>query len=381
MISFPGAIPITIHPIFWIMAFGIGWMSSNDLILTLLWVVVITVSILVHEFGHALTAKAFGQQTQIELMGMGGLTRRRGGGKLSLFKEFLIVLNGPAAGFCLFLASTFALGLYGPHLSTTIIKMLQISVWVNFYWTLLNLLPVYSLDGGQLLRIVLESIMGLKGVKFALFLTIIFGVLATVAAIWAQQIFVGALFLLLTYEGYKAWYSTLDISDTDRQEDLKAELHAVENEIESGDLETAKLKLIGIRDKTQKGMIYLVATKYLAEVLNEQGRFDEAYELLASIEKHLTPDALALLQELSYRKGNFKKAVEIGNSLYREEPDYNTAIINAQAHALMGDVRQSVGWIQCATREGLPNPKVVLQHPAFDKVRSDPQFQELLSEL
>jgi len=377
MIHFPGAIPVTIHPVFWIMAFGIGWLSSNDLMVSVLWVVVITISILIHEFGHALTAKACGQQVQIELMGMGGVTRRKGGGRVSLLKEFFIVLCGPAAGFCLFLFSAFIFGLYGTSLPLPIRQMLQISMWVNFYWTILNLLPVYSLDGGQLLRIVLESILGLRGVKFALFLSMIFGAFATVLALWFQQIFVGALFLLLTFEGYRAWYSTLDFTESDQKEDLHQELQSVEQEMRVGDLESAKLKLITIREKTQKGMIYLLATKYLAEVLFQQGWYDQAYDLLFPIQKQLDLESLALLQQLTYRKGDFKKALDLGTRVFQEVPQYETALLNAKACAQLGDAHPAVGWLQCAIREGLPNTKEALASSDFDKVRLDPTFRAL----
>ena len=40
----------------------------------MIWVFVIFISILVHEFGHALTACYFGQKPRIELVAFGGLT-------------------------------------------------------------------------------------------------------------------------------------------------------------------------------------------------------------------------------------------------------------------------------------------------------------------
>src|ERR1700727_855793 len=101
MLKFPGKIPVLVHPLFWVLAFLIGWLNTSSILLTLVWVGIIVISVLIHELGHALTAVAFGQQAQIELMGFGGLTHRRGGKKLKLWQEFLIVLNGPLAGFAL----------------------------------------------------------------------------------------------------------------------------------------------------------------------------------------------------------------------------------------------------------------------------------------
>lgn len=380
MITFPGAIPVSIHPIFWIMSFGIGWLSSNqDIMKTLMWMAVILVSIVVHEFGHALTAKAFGQKTHIELMGMGGATYRRGG-QLTSFKEFLIVLNGPLAGFALFILSSFLVFAFGGSVASPIAYMLQVSIWVNFYWTLLNLIPVYPMDGGKLFRIILEAIFGVRGVKFSLFVSMALAGILSLFCLWAQQIFMAAIFLLFAYEGYKAWYSTLELSESDEKDDLKNDLHSAQKEIEDGDLESAKLKLIGIRDKAKTGVLYQVATEYLAEVVDQQGRSDEAYDLLQSLEGNLTPEALVLLHDLTYRKGDMEKSIDLGNKAFQEDPQYNTALLNAFAHARLGDVRSSVGWIRCAEREGLPDAKEVLRRKEFDTIRADPLFQRVLED-
>ncbi|MBS0653626.1 MAG: stage IV sporulation protein FB, partial [Verrucomicrobia bacterium] len=61
MITIPGKIPISIYPTFWLFAALIGYMNSMSLIGTVIWIGIIFVSVLFHEFGHALTAWAFGQ--------------------------------------------------------------------------------------------------------------------------------------------------------------------------------------------------------------------------------------------------------------------------------------------------------------------------------
>ena len=68
------SIPIVVQPLFLLMAFLIGLLNSEDLLASVLWMVVITVSVLVHEMGHALTGRAFGQRVKITLTAFGGLT-------------------------------------------------------------------------------------------------------------------------------------------------------------------------------------------------------------------------------------------------------------------------------------------------------------------
>ncbi|MBM3191343.1 MAG: stage IV sporulation protein FB, partial [Chlamydiae bacterium] len=92
------SIPIRISPMFWLTAAIIGWINSQSLIGTVIWIVIIFVSILVHEYGHALMARAFGQFPRIELVAFGGVTYPEGPA-ISLGKEFLVVLNGPLFSF------------------------------------------------------------------------------------------------------------------------------------------------------------------------------------------------------------------------------------------------------------------------------------------
>src|SRR4051812_20886609 len=106
MIRIPGSIPISIYPFFWLLAVGIGWINTFNILGTSIWIGIIFVSVLVHEYGHALTAIFFGQKAQIDLVAMGGITQRHGS-KLKLWQDFIIVLNGPLAGLCLGLLALF----------------------------------------------------------------------------------------------------------------------------------------------------------------------------------------------------------------------------------------------------------------------------------
>ncbi|MCE2982169.1 MAG: M50 family metallopeptidase, partial [Parachlamydia sp.] len=97
MIYIPGKIPIRIFPFFWLLIVMIGWLNTQSIPETAIWAAVIFISVLIHEFGHALTAVAFGQEAEISLVGLGGLTKREGP-TLAKWKDFIIVLNGPLAG-------------------------------------------------------------------------------------------------------------------------------------------------------------------------------------------------------------------------------------------------------------------------------------------
>jgi stage IV sporulation protein FB len=202
MITIPGLIPIRIHPFFWILAMLIGWINTFNFVLTGLWVLVILGSVLIHEFGHALTALAFGQRAHIDLVALGGVTKRHGS-KLKLWQEFIVVLNGPLAGFALGLLSYLVYKIVPNHSPDVFIYFLEIMIFVNLFWTVINLLPVQPLDGGHLLNILLEGIFGLKGLKISLFLSMMIAAAIAILFFAIQQPLVGALFLMFGFESYR----------------------------------------------------------------------------------------------------------------------------------------------------------------------------------
>ncbi len=92
-------VPVRIHPLFWAVSAILGW-RENNLPVVLLWVLCVFVSILVHEYGHALMSRAFGCSPSIVLWSMGGLCYSQG--ERQTPKERLaVVLAGPGAGFVL----------------------------------------------------------------------------------------------------------------------------------------------------------------------------------------------------------------------------------------------------------------------------------------
>src|ERR1043166_8856978 len=64
----------------------------------MIWVAVVFVSILIHELGHALVARAHGWQPWITLYGMGGLASYQPT-RHDTRSQILISAAGPAAGF------------------------------------------------------------------------------------------------------------------------------------------------------------------------------------------------------------------------------------------------------------------------------------------
>lgn len=193
MITIPGKIPIRIHPLFWLLIIAFGWLSTESIQGTVACGAVIFMSVLIHEYGHALTANIFGQKAWIDLVGLGGMTRRRGP-SLKFWQEFLIVLNGPLAGFALYLLGTGLQSWIGGRMDPFMASVLDFAIFINWFWTIFNLLPIQPLDGGSLVSILLETMFGLRGIKIALFLSMLCALALGLLAFLVGWTFVGASF-------------------------------------------------------------------------------------------------------------------------------------------------------------------------------------------
>lgn len=367
-----------VHWLFWLIAALIGFLYSYALIPTLLWMVVIFVSVLVHELGHAFTALLFGQSAHIQLLAFGGMTERRGP-SIGLGKEFFVTFNGPLFGYGLAAAS---FGILHLSLPPVLLYCFHIAFLINLVWSTLNLLPILPLDGGHLLRIIMEAIFGAKGVAYALLTGVILGGCAIIALFILQQYLLGALLFLLTFESFRAWRQVRHLAESDRRPDLQAEIDRAFHRLEEGALEDALAIFRHVRTASGgKGLIGIAATEGEGRTLAKMGQEKAAYSLLQPIQKNLTPHALPLLQRLAYKTGDFATAVQVGKECYQLTPDPQIALTNAYSHAQMREAEPAIGWLKCAEREGLPNLATALQHAAFDAIREDPAFVKYASTL
>ena len=146
----------------------------------LIWVAVVLVSIIVHELGHALAFRLFGSDSHIVLWMFGGLAVPYSGIN-ARWKRIAVLLAGPFAGFvlCGVVYGSNKFTNWGSPANGEIVGFLcGVLVFVNLYWGILNLLPVFPLDGGQVARELCEGKWRGRGVQVALKISI--GVAAAV---------------------------------------------------------------------------------------------------------------------------------------------------------------------------------------------------------
>ncbi len=159
-------IDIYIHWSFWLLILWIlliYLLAGQGIVLALRGVVLILAvfgCVVLHELGHALTARRFGIPTRdITLLPIGGLARLQRMPE-DPNQEFWIAIAGPAVnvGIALLLYAFFKLA-YGEIPVEDMFRMqgnlLAQLLWINIFLAAFNLLPAFPMDGGRILRALL----------------------------------------------------------------------------------------------------------------------------------------------------------------------------------------------------------------------------------
>jgi len=154
-------IDLYVHPTFLLLLlfagmFG-GGMTSIVLMASVFGCVVL------HELGHALTARRFGIETEdITLYPIGGVARLRRMPRAP-GAELLIALAGPAVNLLIVLAlqGLVAFGaLSGLESDLPLLGFVQVLTYANLILALFNLIPAFPMDGGRVLRAALSGWLG-----------------------------------------------------------------------------------------------------------------------------------------------------------------------------------------------------------------------------
>jgi Zn-dependent protease len=216
--------------IFWLSGSFRQALHSSDGVAYLTTVVTVLVlfgSLIIHELGHALVARRQGIQVdRIELFLFGGFTQMSRDAT-SPAEDFKIAAAGPLATFLfVILCLAVDLAIVGSHRllhaavldgKVKITPVLLAASWLLFWNVLLlafNLVPAFPLDGGRIARAIIWRVTGSKrrGTQIAARLGQAFGLLLGGAGVWlllAYRSFTGLWLIAIAFLLYQSARSAL----------------------------------------------------------------------------------------------------------------------------------------------------------------------------
>lgn len=201
-------IPVKIHWTFGFIVLLMAYIGFKDQLSAqgYLWLALTIFSlfscVVLHEYGHALTARRYGIKTMdILLTPIGGIARLSGMPKKPI-QEFVIAIAGPLVNVAIMLITMvylyFAIDANSEELLEELIiidsfsELMLYVFFLNFILFAFNLIPAFPMDGGRILRSLLSFKMSrLKATRIASVIGRIFAVIFLGLAIYLEQITLG----------------------------------------------------------------------------------------------------------------------------------------------------------------------------------------------
>lgn len=155
--------PVHVHWTFFVFVGLLGWRPGVSWQELGIWLALAFVAVLVHELGHAVAARRIGARPEISIVALGGVTTYQPPHQLSRLTSLGISLAGPAVGLVfggvlLLIARNVDLDPSGLAAYT-----LDVALFTTLGWSVLNLLPIVPLDGGQAMRELLPGNPAVRG--------------------------------------------------------------------------------------------------------------------------------------------------------------------------------------------------------------------------
>ncbi|MBT8044725.1 MAG: site-2 protease family protein [Verrucomicrobiae bacterium] len=186
-------IPVRIEPWFWLTCAFLGGIlyaqTADDFLRVAMFTLAAFVSVLIHEMGHALTIRKYRLPTQVVLSTFGGYATYPSG-ILTRKQSFLVTAAGPLIqlvfGLLVLLAQA-----YLPAMGGRIDLFAYYLILISIVWAVFNCLPIYPMDGGQMLAAILGPRKGKALHLTGLIVSVGVGLLALSYGWYFMAIFMG----------------------------------------------------------------------------------------------------------------------------------------------------------------------------------------------
>jgi Zn-dependent protease len=168
-------IPVFVHWSFWLLFLLVAYIGKTlpSIAFHSVYVLALFVCVVLHEFGHALSARFYGVSTKdITILPIGGVARLD---KMpeKPFQEFVVAIAGPAVN--VVIALFLGLVIYGSSIlfenksgtiatqissDETLSGLLYTLLYSNIGLVVFNMIPAFPMDGGRVLRALLSFRLG-----------------------------------------------------------------------------------------------------------------------------------------------------------------------------------------------------------------------------
>lgn len=197
--------PLTIDITFVIIAVLFSLRARLDLSETIIWMIVVAISIAVHEFGHWGAFRRYGVSSNIVLHFFGGVTSPTGG-TITSTQSIVVSAAGPVVGIVVGGMALVIRSAIGPLDDTTANWAVDSFIRAAFFWSFVNLLPLLPLDGGSIMLDVLSGRDPERGPALAYRISMGTAALAILWGLSRSDYFIAfgaGLFALLNYQALK----------------------------------------------------------------------------------------------------------------------------------------------------------------------------------
>ncbi|MFZ6002324.1 MAG: hypothetical protein ACOYXM_00175 [Actinomycetota bacterium] len=437
-------IPVHVQPAFFIISglFGLRYIDIG-LDVVGIWIVASFVSIMVHELGHGISLKVFGEPSAIVLHGFGGVTISQRRTRISSARSIFVSLAGSLTALAVLWLPARQL-LRSDWIFDQPINLVWLIYFLQFqnlWWSIANLLPIRPLDGGN----VIAELFGLPAAR-----RISIGA-AILGAIWAfanDQGYAGFFALFIAFNNWQEIRAeqvgqNVDVFEVDAPDaggpgrpsrgrrrpnlqvvtgppsgaagaptltpDDPARLEQMAwNALRQGDAATAR-RLVDRLGPGSAGRYLRAAMALAAGEPQAFELFEEAYasepggppnlvatDLLArsgaatAVARRLVarPDGsgregAATLQTHLHYGDHYRAAAEVGEAVYGSGPPSpaQTAFEVACSWSRAGEVDLAVTWLGQAADQGFRAPTIVDGEPDLAAVRDDPRWPLLRARL
>ncbi|HEV3227370.1 MAG TPA: site-2 protease family protein [Acidimicrobiales bacterium] len=371
-------IPIRVEWSFWLIAIFLGY-GARDGWLLVAWVAIVLVSILVHELGHAVALRVYGQRPHVVLHAFGGLTYGSSAYRTRT-QSIVVSAAGPITALVLLGVPAYLLhdGEWARQSFERFVIVHDV-MWVNIGWSIVNLLPILPLDGGN----IASSIFGRPAARIV---SIVVAVAAATYFFQQQNQFAGFFLMLFAIMNFGS---------------LQQERSGNAPSVPTPQTRIAALEVLG--RSPQAADPFDGGTRALA-----QGRTGEALDALAAAyaarpsgptnlataqqlarsglattlaarllaPNGAGPQAASSLQNHLHYAGCYREAAEVGELMYVDgrASRAQTAFEVACARSRSGDARGAIAWIDRAIDAGFGAGALLDGEPDLAAARALPQW-------